>query len=50
MAKSIVRAQSILAEGMWNPLFCADECNNWAKNLCAELRDRVDEIEKRLAE
>lgn len=36
-----------LAQGMWNPKFCARDATHEAAAFCADLRSLVEHIEKR---
>lgn len=47
MARSVSLAQVHLAEGMWNPNFCAANCSAWALSLCEDIRAQLDRLERR---
>jgi len=49
MGRLIAGAQSDLAEGMWNPNFCAAEAWPFAKSLTDDLRRWLDDIDRRIS-
>lgn len=48
ISRLVAMAQVSLAEGMWNPEFCAASAKYEARNICEHLRRELADIEKNI--
>ena len=44
IGRLVASAQADLAQGMWNPNYCAAECPEWAISLCIDLQNKIEHI------